>query len=53
AVDVWESEPVKDVHKLSTLPNVSLTPHIGASAKEGQTRSGIEVAEKFIEFFKG
>jgi D-3-phosphoglycerate dehydrogenase len=53
AVDVWESEPVKDVHKLSTLPNVSLTPHIGASAKEGQIRSGIEVAEKFIEFFRG
>jgi D-3-phosphoglycerate dehydrogenase len=52
-VDVWETEPVKEVHRLSTLQNVSLTPHIGASAKEGQKRAGIEVAQKFIEFFKG
>ncbi len=53
AIDVWETEPVKDVHKLSEFPNVVMTPHVGASANEGQTRAGIEVAEKFIEFFRG
>lgn len=51
-IDVFETEPVKGTHKLATLPNVSLTPHIGAQANEGQTRAGIELAEKFIEFFK-
>lgn len=53
AIDVWETEPVKDVHKLSEFENVVMTPHVGASANEGQVRAGIEVAEKFIEFFRG
>ena len=51
-IDVFESEPVKELHRLAKLPNVSLTPHVGAQANEGQTRAGIELAEKFIEFFK-
>ncbi|MEZ4812633.1 MAG: hydroxyacid dehydrogenase [Caldisericia bacterium] len=53
AIDVWEVEPVVGTHKLAEFPNVVMTPHIGASADEGQVRAGIEVAEKFIEFFRG
>ena len=50
-VDVFEDEPAprKD---LLEHPNVSLTPHIGASTNEAQERVGIEMAEKIIRFFK-
>ena len=47
-VDVFENEPVKS-NELTSLPNVSLTPHIGASTIDGQFRVGIEVAEKLLE----
>jgi len=52
AIDVYEQEPVTD-HKLFSLDNVVLTPHVGAQAAEGQTRAGIQVAEKVIEALKG
>lgn len=52
AIDVYEQEPVTD-HKLFELENVVLTPHVGAQAAEGQTRAGIQVAEKVIEALKG
>ncbi len=45
ALDVYEHEPLKE-SKLFELDNVVLTPHIGAQAKEGQARAGIEIAEK-------
>ncbi|TKJ43638.1 3-phosphoglycerate dehydrogenase [candidate division TA06 bacterium B3_TA06] len=52
AVDVYESEPVTE-HKLFSLDNVVLTPHVGAQAAEGQQRAGVQVAEKVIEALKG
>ncbi len=48
ALDVYESEPVKE-SKLFELDNIVLTPHIGAQAKEGQTRAGVEIAQKIVE----
>jgi D-3-phosphoglycerate dehydrogenase len=51
AVDVYETEPAVG-HKLFTLENVVVTPHVGAQAAEGQTRAGIQVAEKIIEALK-
>jgi len=42
AIDVFEKEPPDDF-SLIDHPNVIATPHIGAAAKEGQKRSGIEV----------
>lgn len=51
ALDVYENEPLKE-SKLFEIDNIVLTPHIGAQAKEGQTRAGIEVAKKIAEALK-
>ncbi len=47
ALDVFEEEPPKD-NPLLKLDNVIGTPHLGASAEEGQLRAGVEIAEKMI-----
>lgn len=52
-IDVFEKEPPENTHKLATLPNVSLTPHIGAQTAEGQSRAGVQLAEKIVDYFKG
>lgn len=49
-LDVFEGEP-KPNKALLEHPNVSSTPHIGASTKEAQERIGIELAQKVIDFF--
>lgn len=49
-VDVYEQEPLVD-SPLSKLPNVVLTPHIGASTAEGQRDAAIIVAEKINAHF--
>ncbi|MCX8173771.1 MAG: hydroxyacid dehydrogenase [Thermoplasmata archaeon] len=50
--DVFKEEPPTGIHKLATLPNVSLTPHIGAQTHEGQQRAGVQIAERVIEALK-
>ncbi len=50
AVDVYEKEPT-DNFALIDHPAVIPTPHIGASAKEGQLRAGMEVVRILKEFF--
>ncbi len=42
ALDVFEKEP-PDNFALIDHPNIIATPHIGAAAKEGQKRAGLEV----------
>lgn len=42
ALDVFEKEPPDDF-SLIDHPNVLATPHIGAAAKEGQKRAGMEI----------
>ncbi|MBI3096993.1 MAG: hydroxyacid dehydrogenase [Planctomycetes bacterium] len=49
-VDVFEKEPPTPNHPLRDLDAVVLTPHLGASAVEGQARIGREVAGKVIAF---
>lgn len=52
-VDVFETEPVPKDNPLLGLGNkVILTPHLGASSKEGQGRVGEAVADKLIAFSK-
>ncbi len=50
-LDVYENEP-KPNKAILEHPQISLTPHIGASTKEAQERIGIELAEKVIGFFR-
>lgn len=49
-VDVFEEEPTPN-EALVNHPNVSVTPHIGASTKEAQNRIGLEVVSTIKEFF--
>lgn len=62
ALDVYPYEPLKDtehishnqlskwLNKLSNLPNVILTPHIGGSTEEAQEIIGKEVSESLINY---
>ncbi len=50
ALDVFVVEPLPVDHKLRTLPNVVLTPHLGASTEEAQEKCGLEVAEILSAF---
>jgi len=45
ALDVFEPEPLPADSVLRTAPNILLTPHLGASTKEAQSRVAIEIAE--------
>lgn len=48
-VDVFANEPVTEVQaELIAHPNVSITPHIGASTNEAQLRVSTEIAENVI-----
>ena len=52
ALDVFPSEPYTDGEVLS-LPNVVVTPHLGASTQEAQDRAGLIVAEQVAAALSG
>jgi len=52
-IDVFENEPVTENQaELIAHPNVSITPHIGASTDEAQLRVSTEIAENVINALK-
>jgi D-3-phosphoglycerate dehydrogenase len=53
AVDVYSSEPPARDNPLLTAPNIILTPHLGASTAEAQTRVAVEAAEQVREVLAG
>ena len=52
ALDVFEKEPAVG-NKLTTLPNIICTPHIGAQTKEAQTLAANVIGEKIIMILRG
>jgi len=50
ALDVFEKEPPEDF-TLIDHPRVTVTPHLGAAAEEGQKRAGMEVVRILKEKF--
>ncbi|HNQ88860.1 MAG TPA: phosphoglycerate dehydrogenase [Verrucomicrobiota bacterium] len=50
ALDVYEKEPLPADSPLRSLPQVILTPHLGASTEEAQDNVGIEVAEAITDY---
>lgn len=52
-LDVFEAEPLPADSELRKFPNVTLTPHLGASTAEAQESVGIEIAEQVTEALAG
>lgn len=52
ALDVFVTEPIPAEHPLLQRPEVTVTPHLGASTFEAQVNVAVEAAEQMIAFFK-
>lgn len=50
ALDVYEVEPPPGEFPLREMPQVIMTPHLGASTEEAQENVGIEVAEAITDY---
>lgn len=50
ATDVWPSDPPPEGYPLLSMPNVVMTPHIGANSKENLLRIGDRIVEILSEF---
>ena len=50
ALDVYEKEPPAEDSPFRSMPNVVLTPHLGASTAEAQESVGVEIAQAISEF---
>ncbi len=50
ALDVYEKEPPAEDLPFRSLPNMVLTPHLGASTAEAQESVGVEIAQAISEF---
>lgn len=53
AIDVFEKEPVQPDNPLLELPNVVVTPHLGASTAEAQVGVAVDVAKGIIAALRG
>jgi D-3-phosphoglycerate dehydrogenase / 2-oxoglutarate reductase len=53
AVDVFGTEPPNPELALRSAPNTILTPHLGASTEEAQTRVAVEAAEQVLDVLAG
>jgi D-3-phosphoglycerate dehydrogenase len=51
AFDVFSEEPLPKENPLFTVPNIILTPHLGASTEEAQVKVSVDIANQFNAFF--
>jgi D-3-phosphoglycerate dehydrogenase len=51
-LDVFATEPLAKDSPLLKAPNLTLTPHLGASTKEASNRVSLQIAEQFVAFFR-
>ena len=49
ALDVFETEPPRD-NSLLTMPEVIVTPHLGASTTEAQEKVALQIAEQMSDY---
>lgn len=49
-LDVYVEEPPPATHPLRSLPNVVLTPHLGASTNEAQKSVALEAAHLLVDY---
>lgn len=52
ALDVYQQEPPPDEFPLRDVPNLVMTPHLGASTHEAQESVGIEIAESIRDLLE-
>lgn len=52
AVDVFDTEPTTD-SPLFAIPQITVTPHLGASTKEAQGKAGVAVAKAVAAALEG
>jgi D-3-phosphoglycerate dehydrogenase len=52
ALDVFSREPITE-HRLFSLENVVVTPHLGASTAEAQERVAVDVAQEVVAVLQG
>ena len=50
ALDVYQQEPPSPDNELLKLPNVVLTPHLGASSTQSQTNVALMIARQILDF---
>lgn len=53
AIDVFEKEPVDPANPLLALPQVVVTPHLGASTAEAQVGVAVDVAHGILVALRG
>ncbi|MDR2982284.1 MAG: phosphoglycerate dehydrogenase [Puniceicoccales bacterium] len=51
--DVFTSEPLAADSPLRAIPNLTLTPHLGASTTEAQENVGVEIAGAVLQVLNG
>jgi D-3-phosphoglycerate dehydrogenase len=52
ALDVFEKEPLDPQSPLLKIPEIILTPHLGASTEEAQVKVALELSQSCVDFFQ-